>query len=363
MSNKSNNSSNKRPMLPLGWALQEGVTIIDFVERRFFTEVYKLSNGSYLYLFQDTEVQNKIKARLIDHDKIIAQGKEVPCKLYLTHSHDEFSQRIDKIRFKSGLDAVAGMDELKQILIRDIIHPFQNREKYEEYKLGIPNGILLFGPPGCGKTYIAKRIAEELDVPMIELRESDVGSPYIHATSGNIAKAFKEALKLAPSIVFIDEVSGLLPKRENLGSTQQYRESEINEFLVQIESAGKRNILVIGATNFPERMDTAALRSGRMDKRIFIPLPDYNARIELFKMELDDRPLAQGISVEVLSKMSDGYVASDIKLVVDNAARKALSKGQEISMQLLVAEIDATEPSLSSEEVQLFEKFQNLERK
>lgn len=360
---KMSNLSNTRPTLPQGWLLQDKKSIVDFIERRHFTEVYKLSDGDYLYLFHDSELKSKIRSRQIEHEKIIAAGKEAIGKRFQTHSNEEFAQRINRILSKSGLDAVAGMDELKQIIIRDIIHPFQHREKYKEYKLGIPNGILLFGPPGCGKTYIARKIGEELNIPTIELRESDVGSPYIHATSGNIAKAFKEALKLAPSIIFIDEISGLLPKRESLSGAQQYRESEINEFLVQIESAGSRDILVIGATNFPDRMDSAAMRSGRMDKRIFIPPPDYNARIELFKMELEDRPISFDVLPEVLSNMSEGYVASDIKLAVDNAARTALSKNTEINMMILMKALKETKPSLSKSELNQYLSYQNLERR
>ena len=358
-----NNQPSSRPTLPNGWLLQDKVAIADFIERRNFTEIYKLSDGNYLYLFKDAELQTKIRNRQIEHEKIIAAGKEIIGKRYPTHTNEDFTQRIHRIISKTGLDAVAGMDELKQILIRDIIHPFIHRDKYKEYKLGIPNGILLFGPPGCGKTYIARKIAEEMGIPMIELRESDVGSPYIHATSGNIAKAFKEALSIAPSIIFIDEVSGLLPKRESLSGSQQYRESEINEFLVQIESAGARDVLVIGATNFPDRMDSAAIRSGRMDKRIFIPPPDYNARIELIKMELEDRPTSFDILPEVLSNMSNGYVASDIKLAVDNAARAALSLNTEINMFLLIKALKETKPSLTKDELSEYMAFQSLERR
>jgi transitional endoplasmic reticulum ATPase len=136
-------------------------------------------------------------------------------------------------------------------------------------------------------------------------------------------------------MVFIDEISGLLPKRESLTGSQQYRESEINEFLIHLESAGTKNILVVGATNFPERLDSAALRSGRMDKRIFISPPDYAARVELFKLELEDRPIDIDLIPEVLGNLSDGYLASDIRLVVDNAARKALLEKRSINMDHL----------------------------
>lgn len=352
-----------KPVLPSGWSLGEDVTIVDFIERRYFTEVYKLSDGKFLYVFHDETLQNKIRLRQIEHTILVVAGKEVVTKRFNSHTHQEFNERIERILHKSGLDAVAGMNDLKQIILRDVIHPFKNRDRYKEYKLTIPNGILFFGPPGCGKTYIVKRIAEELAVPLIELRESDIGSPYIHATSGNIAKAFKDATLSAPSIIFLDEVSGILPKRENLTGGNQYREAEVNEFLVQLDSAGTKDVLVIGATNFPDRMDSAALRSGRMDKRIFIPPPDYDARIELFKMELEERPMAFDVTPEVLANASEGYVASDIKLVVDNAARNALGSNTDISMMLLMKSLKATSPSLTKEELDYYLSFQSLERR
>ena len=353
----------QRPTLPQTWCFKDKVSITDFVERRHFTEIYKLSDGNYLYLFMDSELQSKICTRQIKHEKICVAGREIPVKRFPTHNQDEFSHRIHRIIYSTGLEAIAGMNELKQILIRDVIYPFLHRNRYHEYKLGIPNGILLFGPPGCGKTYISRKIAEEINIPLIELRESDVGSPYIHATSSNIAQAFKKALRLAPSIVFIDEISGLIPKREELGGHQQYRESEVNEFLMQIENAGSKEILVIGATNFPERIDTAAMRSGRMDKRIFIPPPDYEARIKLLKMELKDRPISNDVVPELLSNLAEGFAASDIKLAVDNAARNALTSDSEITMTLLKKAIQNTTPSLSSSDIAAFSKFQFLERK
>src|SRR5207237_70861 len=121
-----------------------------------------------------------------------------------------------------------------------------------------------------------------------------------------VGKLFEIAKLKAPSLVFIDEIEGLIPKRESLGSEMQYKQEEVNEFLMQLNDAGKNNILVVAATNRPQLIDTALLRAGRMDKRIFVPPPDYEARTDLFKLFLSDRPTAE-IDYEALAKLSDNF--------------------------------------------------------
>ena len=170
------------------------------------------------------------------------------------------------------------------------------------------------------------------------MSEGSVGSPYIHATSNNILQAFRKAEQIAPSVLFVDEISGLMPRRDGLASYQQYREAEISEFLMHMEGSIKKKVLVIGATNFPERIDPAILRSGRMDKRIFIPPPDIEARRELFHLLLEERPVSDDIDLNVLARMTEGLISSDLKLIANNASLKALQKDALISMDLLMEE-------------------------
>jgi hypothetical protein len=158
-----------------------------------------------------------------------------------------------------GLAKVAGMRELKALLEKDVVHAFRNPDLFRRYRLSIPHGILLFGPPGCGKTYIARQLAEELGCTFIESRQSDVASIYIHGSSIQIRNLFETAEKSAPSVLFIDEFEGMVPSRAGLGAHQQYKSEEVNEFLSQLNECGRKKILVVAASNEPEKIDTAIL--------------------------------------------------------------------------------------------------------
>ena len=351
-----------KPSFPPGWFLPCGAKIIRRVERQQFVEVFVLDSGEYLYLFHDREIAKKIKARDISHEAFLVAGTEVYGKRFRSHQEGDIPERLRSLLQRRGLDAIAGMAELKESMTRDVIEPFLNWEAYEKYGVMPSNGILLFGPPGCGKTFIARQLAEAIRAEIIELSEGSVGSPYIHDTSRNIVQAFKKAEEMAPCVIFVDEISGLMPRRDGLSSCSQYRESEINEFLMHMEGSVKRKVLVIGATNYPERIDPAILRSGRMDKRIFIPPPDVEARCELFSLFLEDRPVDSGINVEQLAKLTDGLISSDLKLIVNSAALKALQARSTISMDLLIEEASRHKPSLSPSELNRFSEFEAYHR-
>ena len=146
-------------------------------------------------------------------------------------------------------------------------------------------------------------------------------------------------------------------------STAHYKQEEVNEFLKQLNDAGKNNILIVGATNRPELIDSAILRSGRMDKRIFVPPPDSDARKELFRIYLTERPHAEDIDYNRLSKMTDGFVCSDIELIVTEASRTAIDENKTlIDQRMLEREILKSVPSLSKEDLAKYHRFTELER-
>lgn len=255
-----------------------------------------------------------------------------------------------------GFAAVAGMEELKQQMREEVIEPLYNPEEYHRYGVTIPNGMLLYGPPGCGKTFFAKHFAEEVGFNFMCITPATLKSRYVNATQENIAKMFKEAEENAPTVIFIDEMNELVPNRDD-GNVHEMSKSAVNEMLAQMDRTGEKGIFIIGATNYPNMIDPAILRAGRLDKKYYIGVPDTKARMALFKLYLEKRPFDFGLDYQQLADMTQGYVSADIQLIVNDASRNALRQHSKITMGLLKAAITNTTPSLSNNELRKYERI------
>lgn len=256
----------------------------------------------------------------------------------------------------NGFADVAGMEELKQLLRVKVINVLQDRERALKYRLAIPNGMLLYGPPGCGKTFIAEKFAEETGFNYTVVKSSDLASIYVHGSQQMIGKLFDEARAKAPTVLCFDEFDALVPSRkESLHSGQS---GEVNEFLSQLNNCGKKGVFVIATSNRPDMIDPAVLRTGRIDRMIYVPVPDRDARQALFEINLKDRPTEE-VDCAALAERTVNFVASDIAYVVNDAAITAAFANVPISQKILCETLDCIRPSISAEMLADYDKLRD----
>lgn len=257
----------------------------------------------------------------------------------------------------NGFQDVAGMEALKEELQTSVIDVIQDPEGAKQYGLDLPNGMLLYGPPGCGKTFIAEKFAVETGFNYIYVKSSDLASIYVHGSQEKIGKLFEEARNNAPTILCFDEFDALVPNRDRMNNASQA--GEVNEFLSQLNNCGENRVFVIASTNKPDLIDPAVLRTGRIDKLIYIPVPDNEAREGMFKLYLKNRPIEEPIDYSSLADRTENFVASDIKALVDNAARKAWKEKSKITQPLMEEVIANSKPSVAKAVQVSFEQLRD----
>ena len=247
---------------------------------------------------------------------------------------------------QGGFSDISGLTELKEQLRSDFIDVLHEPKRAKKLGLTLPNGMLLYGPPGCGKTIFATKFAEEAKCNFILVNCSDIASTYIHGTQQKIAKVFEEAIEKAPSIIFFDEIEAMIPKRGAKGN--EHTQTETNEFLTQLNHCGKKGIFVIGATNHPQDIDEAALRSGRLDMKVYFPTPDAETRASLFIHSLKNKELHSKVDINQLVEKTEGYISADIKMIVELTARKAFrEKLDYITMDMILEVLKSFKPTVT----------------
>lgn len=263
-----------------------------------------------------------------------------------------------------GLDEVAGMSDLKSVLRRNFVDIVKNSKMAQIYGITPPNGILLYGAPGCGKTFVAEKTAQESGLKYKIINPSDFGSIYIHGSQGKIAETFKEAEKDAPIILIFDEFDAIAPKRDADNSNQA---NEVNEILTQLNNCASKGIFVLATTNRPDMIDAACLRAGRMDEKFYVGLPDTEARKEIFAMELKKRPCDNDIDLDLLGSATTDFTCGDISYIVKETARRcfdeALRNGDGNAVPLTTEKLmdvaKNTIPSVSPKDLRLYAELKD----
>ena len=238
--------------------------------------------------------------------------------------YDE-TERKTKITF----DDVAGLDEEKEEM-KEIVDFLKKPEKYTKMGARVPKGVLLYGKPGTGKTLIAKAIAGEADVPFISMSGSEFIEMFAGLGASRVRKLFEKARKLAPCIVFIDEIDAIGSRRTSNSGAETENNQTLNQLLVEMDGFGsEETIIVLAATNRPEMLDKALLRPGRFDRRITIPTPDLKGRLEILKIHSKDKRLADDVNLESIAEDTAGFTGAELENILNEAAIVATKNKHE----------------------------------
>ena len=234
---------------------------------------------------------------------------------------------------KVSFEDVAGQDEAKESLT-EIIDFLHNPKRYTEIGAKLPKGALLVGPPGTGKTLIAKAVAGEAKVPFLSVSGSTFIEMFVGMGAAKVGDLFKEAEKVAPCIIFIDEIDSIGKSRDSQMQSNDEREQTLNQLLTEMDGFDtSKGIVILGATNRPEILDKALLRPGRFDRRVIVDRPDLKGRIAILNVHSKDVKMSSNVNLESIAKGTPGAVGADLANIVNEAALRAVRSGREEVIQ------------------------------
>ena len=255
---------------------------------------------------------------------------------------------------------VGGLDEVIQEIREAIEWPLTHPDAFARIGIKPPRGILLFGPPGCGKTLLAKAVATESEANFISIKGPQVLSKWVGESEKAVREVFRKARLAAPSIIFFDEIDSLTPIR-GVSSDSNVTERVISQLLTELDGLEElKDIVVIAATNRPDIVDPALLRPGRFDRLIFVKPPDKKGRLEIFKIYAKNMPLADDVSLEQLASETEGFVGSDIEALCREAGMIALRENfniKHVSMKHFKAALSKIHPTVTTEVIKYYEKI------
>ena len=266
--------------------------------------------------------------------RLMKRMGEDPDTLSFSMGHGKSNARVyvksnNDVRFRD----VAGEEEAKELL-SEIVGYLHNPEKYTEIGATLPKGALLVGPPGTGKTMLAKAVAGEAEVPFFSISGSEFVQMFVGMGAAKVRDLFKQAKEKAPCIIFIDEIDAIGKKRDASLTTNDEREQTLNQLLSEMDGfEGNTGVVILAATNRPDSLDPALLRPGRFDRRIPVELPDLKGRVDILRVHAKKIKISENVDFDIIAKTASGASGAQLANIVNEAALKAVREGRRVVQQ------------------------------
>jgi transitional endoplasmic reticulum ATPase len=256
---------------------------------------------------------------------------------------------------------VGGLEDVKQHLIESVEWPLKTPEVFTKLGIRPPKGILLYGPPGCGKTLLARAVATESEANFISIKGPEVFSKWVGESEKAIREIFRKARMAAPSVVFLDEIDSITPRRGMGMSDSGVSERVISQLLTEMDGlVTLQDIVIIAATNRPDMVDSAVLRPGRFDRLIYVPEPDDKGRLQIFKIYTKGMPISKDVDLNQLAVTTKYYGGADIESLCREAAMHALRRdvnSQEVTMKDFLDAMKEMGPSVTPDMEKWYKSF------
>ncbi|MFW9867527.1 MAG: CDC48 family AAA ATPase [Candidatus Thorarchaeota archaeon] len=305
-----------------------------------------------------------IEPELLEQIEVTKSDFEEALKEVLPSGIREVFVEVPNVKW----DQVGGLEGLKQRLIEAVDWPLSHPTIFSRMGIAPPKGILLYGPPGCGKTLLARAVATESKANFISIKGPELLSKWVGESEKAIREVFRKAKMAAPCIVFFDEFDSIAPSRGRHTSDSGVSEKVLSQFLTELDGLEvMKDIVVIAATNRPDILDPALIRPGRIDRILLVPAPDKKARLEILKIFTKDMPLANNIKLEQLTEVTENFSGADIETWCREAAMIALReniRARKVTFEHFKEAREGIHPSISKEIIDWYDKFsENLKRR
>jgi transitional endoplasmic reticulum ATPase len=294
-----------------------------------------------------------IPKEILEKLKVKKDDFEYALRMVQPSAMREVMIEIPKVKWEE----VGGLEDVKQALKEAVEMPLKNPQCFKTLGIRPPRGVLLYGPPGCGKTYVVKALANEAGINFVSVKGPELLSKWVGESEQHVRDVFRRAKQVAPSIILFDEIDALAPRR-GITTGTHVMEQVVSQLLTEMSGISDlEGVSVIATTNRPDIIDPALLRPGRFDRLIYVPAPDEKTRLEIFKIHTKGMPL-KGVKLEKLAEQTEGYSGADIEALSREAALFALRenvKAKEVTMKHFEQALKKIKPSITDD---MFKKYQ-----